>query len=129
MSNEEIISVIDELALGAEECANDYDYTGRARKAHARKAKALRAAIEKLRTQPDNQPNEPLTLEELREMDGQPVWMESDSETGWGILVVCGSGTLIMAKTGKESYVIYSYDRYNEQLGAKLYRRPPKEEK
>ena len=27
------------------------------------------------------QPNEPLTLEELREMDGEPVWVESHGAT------------------------------------------------
>ena len=31
-------------------------------------------AIEALKAHPDAQPNEPLTLEELREMDGKPVW-------------------------------------------------------
>lgn len=37
----------------------------------------IRAAIEKLETHQDNQPNEPLTLEALRGMSGLPVWVES----------------------------------------------------
>ena len=37
------------------------------------------------------QPNEPLTLEELREMDGQPVWVKrlkglSVCDTGWAVI-------------------------------------------
>lgn len=34
-------------------------------------------------------PNDPLTLEELREMDGEPVWVHGlcdDTESGWHIL-------------------------------------------
>ena len=88
MSNEEIISVIDELALGAEECANDYDYTGRARKAHARKAKALRAAIEKLRAHQDNQPNEPLTLEDTLQMHGDPAYLCFPDSGEWVLIRV-----------------------------------------
>ena len=36
---------------------------------------AIETAINLLKTHPDNQPNDPLTLEELREMDGEPVWI------------------------------------------------------
>ena len=35
----------------------------------------LREAAAILRTHPDAKPNDPLTLEELREMDGEPVWI------------------------------------------------------
>ena len=35
----------------------------------------LGEAIRVLKTHPDAQPNEPLTLEELREMEGEPVWV------------------------------------------------------
>lgn len=37
---------------------------------------AMETAISLLRTHQDNQPNEPLTLEELRGMYGKPVWVE-----------------------------------------------------
>ena len=35
----------------------------------------LREAAAILRTYPDTKRNDPLTLEELREMDGEPVWV------------------------------------------------------
>ena len=41
---------------------------------------ALRMAISALRAQPDN---EPLTLEQLREMDGEPVWIKDGIGEGW----------------------------------------------
>ena len=39
-------------------------------------------------------PNEPLTLDELREMDGEPVWIKrlkrlSVCNTGWAVVDVC----------------------------------------
>lgn len=37
---------------------------------------AIEAAINLLKTHPDSQPNDPLTLEQLREMDREPVWVE-----------------------------------------------------
>lgn len=36
---------------------------------------AAELAIAALRTQADTPPNDPLTLEELRGMDGEPVWI------------------------------------------------------
>lgn len=40
-----------------------------------KRIETIKATIALLRTHPDAQTNEPLTLEELREMDGQPVRM------------------------------------------------------
>ena len=64
------------------------------------------------------QPNEPLTLEELREMDGEPVWF--DTIKRWGIVKVCKDGTFIITKSG-EFEVGYITQR-------KYYRRPPEGE-
>lgn len=36
---------------------------------------AVKMAVVALRAQADTPPNDPLTLEELREMDGEPVWV------------------------------------------------------
>ena len=58
------------------------------------------------------QPNEPLTLEELREMDGDPVWF--DTIKRWGIVRVCGYGISVLTKSGE-----YDVTRM------KFYRRPP----
>ena len=61
------------------------------------------------------QPNEPLTLEELREMDGEPVWF--DTIKRWGIVRVCGYGISVLTKSGE-----YDVTRM------KFYRCPPEEE-
>lgn len=57
-------------------------------------------------------PNEPLTLEELREMDGEPVW--SGLLKRWGLVKVSHCGIGILTKCGE-----YDVTRM------KLYRRPP----
>ena len=69
MSIKEIINVIDWLATGAEECSRDIGYTKKRQTAHRKRARALREAIDLLRTHPEAQPNEPLTLEELQEYE------------------------------------------------------------
>ena len=61
------------------------------------------------------EPNEPLTLEELREMDGEPVWF--DTIKRWGIVRVCGYGISVLTKSGE-----YDVTRM------KFYRRPPEGE-
>ena len=58
------------------------------------------------------QPNEPLTLEELREMNGQPVWF--DTIKRWGIVKVCRDGVFVLTKSGE-----FEVGR------CKYYRRPP----
>ena len=57
-------------------------------------------------------PNEPLTLDELREMDGEPVWF--DTIKRWGIVKVCRDGVFITTKSGE-----FEVDR------CKYCRRPP----
>ena len=56
--------------------------------------------------------NEALTLEELREMDGEPVW--SGLLKRWGLVKVSHCGIGILTKCGE-----YDVTRL------KLYRRPP----
>ena len=58
----------------------------------------LHEAIALLKSHPEAQPNEPLTLEELREMDGQPVWVvaldaEQQNETGWYLVNTDAAGS------------------------------------
>lgn len=83
---------------------------------------ALRAAIEKLRTHPDAQPNEPLTLEELRVMYGKPVWVEyEDGKDGrWGLV---GIGEITFPAG---EFCLICEDGFGQSW--KAYRRPPKEE-
>lgn len=60
-------------------------------------------------------PNEPLTIEQLREMDGEPVWF--DTIKRWGIVKVNREGIFVVTKSGE-----YEFGR------CKVYRRPPEGE-
>ena len=60
-------------------------------------------------------PNEPLTLEQLREMNGEPVWF--DTIKRWGIVKVCRDGVFVLTKSGE-----FEVGR------CKYYRRPPEGE-
>lgn len=70
------------------------------------------------------QPNEPLTLEELREMDGEPVWVddENDKKT-WALLQVWGDENID---------AVFPMPRgcfhAESVIGKKIYRCPPEEE-
>ena len=74
------------------------------------------------------QPNEPLTLEQLREMNGEPVWGKSlikDRPGEWFILrIVEMSKTWFVACAGSEQG-FGDKDTYGETWIA--YRRPPEE--
>lgn len=89
--------------------------------------KALRSAIEKLRTHQDAQPNEPLTLEELRGMEGQPVWMVGDDgfgRNGWCFIRRVTYDTVEAVATNG---LIYRIRPELISRTFKFYRRPPKE--
>lgn len=60
-------------------------------------------------------PNEPLPLEQLREMNGEPVWV--DSIRLWGIVRVYSYGIRVLTKSGE-----FDITRM------KIYRRPPEGE-
>ena len=60
-------------------------------------------------------PNEPLTIEQLRQMDGEPVWF--DTIKRWGIVKVNREGIFVVTKSGE-----YEFGR------CKVYRRPPEGE-
>ncbi len=49
----------------------------------------LNMAIAALRAQQEVEKNEPLTLEELQEMDGEPVWLEEVGHDGYGEWDIC----------------------------------------
>ena len=74
-------------------------------------------------------PNEPLTMEELRKLDGEPVYMTFPSDTG----NQCGHWALVGTQRWGAVSLIYgcgwsSYESAVETLGAKFYRRPPEGE-
>lgn len=79
-------------------------------------------AIEMLKTHPDIQPNEPLSLEELRAMHGKPVWIHrSEDGQGWWSVVRIGDTRL---------YTDYGAWCDLRDYGETwvVYRRPPKED-
>lgn len=84
---------------------------------HLKSKEALDMAIAAL-----SPPNEPLTLEELRKMDGEPVWVTP-----------LGFWALVIAKPGKRVQLISNdgetvwADKEIELVGP-IYRRPPEGE-
>ena len=93
-------------------------------------AKAWQGAMQLLYDMPTlTPPNEPLTMEELRKMDGEPVYMTFPSDTG----NQCGHWALVGTQRWGAVSLIYgcgwsSYESAVETLGAKFYRRPPEGE-
>lgn len=75
--------------------------------------------------------NEPLTLEELMEMDGQQVWLSSlrdgvENFDDW----YCGWRTVNVANQEvRRSTGFYSFSEMNEDYGFRAYRKPPKQAK
>ena len=76
--------------------------------------------IEDLRSMPTlTPPNEPLTLEELREMEGKPFWDCASRE--WDIVAYV-VGSRLYTETG--TYVDFA----EEETEQRFYRRPPEGE-
>ena len=105
----------------AYEWAKNQDYQSVA----ARYAKILAGLIDEM-----NPPNEPLTLEQLREMDGGPVWIKrlkglSVCDTGWAVVDVCPNKIRVWW-FGSEVEDEPSEKDYGETWLA--YRRPPEGE-
>ena len=66
-------------------------------------------------------PNEPLTLDELREMDGEPVWV--DDKKTWALLQVWDDKNIdVVFPMPKGCFHAKSVN------GRKIYRRPPEGE-
>ena len=81
---------------------------------HLKLKEALDMAIAAL-----SQPNEPMTLEQLREMDGEPVWV---TPLGFWALVIAkpGERVQLMSNDGETVWA----DKEIELVGP-VYRRPP----
>ena len=73
--------------------------------------------------------NEPLTLEQLREMDGEPAWWDDGYGSCWGIISVDSAGMWggIPFFRGRWREVNFEYNI--EERKMKIYRRPPDGEK
>lgn len=72
------------------------------------------------------QPNEPLTLEELREMDGEPVWVEDVKH--WALIDIEKGGQWdgVPFAVWAENGVKFTYNVESRDLHC--YRRPPEGE-
>ena len=83
---------------------------------------ALDMAVNALEDVPDKDvgKNEPLTPDELQEMDGEPVYIVDGDVAWWDIVSFSLQGWLYLAK-GKQ----FRYSRYGEWLA---YRQKPEEE-
>ena len=68
--------------------------------------------------------NEPLTLEELREMDGDPAWWDDGDGSCWGIISVDSAGMWggIPFFRGRWKEVNFEYNIEDRKM--KIYRRP-----
>lgn len=76
MSIEESIKVLDEIAEGFEKLSEDVCARADIKAMWEGRAKGIRQAIAVINAHLRGQPNDPMTLSELREMDGEPVWVE-----------------------------------------------------
>lgn len=92
----------------------------------------LEAENTALRTQRE-QPNEPLTLDELRHMDREPVWLYTFSSvrkktniSQWVILEAVNSAYAVFVRAGCNSRLTKRFSNYGETWLA--YRRKPRQE-
>ena len=71
---------------------------------------------------------EPLTIEQLREMDGEPAWWDDGDGSCWGIISVDSRGMWggIPFFRGRWREVNFEYNI--EERKMKIYRRPPEGE-
>ncbi len=77
---------------------------------------AVALAVAALRAQVEAERNEPLTLEQLREMDGEPVWVKTLGV--WGLVDVALD--LVVTRKGDLSLCVYGGT-------GRLYRHKPPE--
>lgn len=73
-----------------------------------------------------NDLNEPLTLDELRKMDGEPVWVVYGEDEGmWALVEVCEESIFLTNNLGGRTE--YADDAELEDDGLTVYRQKPKE--
>ena len=74
-----------------------------------------------------NDLNEPLTLDELRKMDGEPVWVVYGEDEGmWALVEVCEESIFLTNNLGGRTE--YADDAELEDDGLTVYRQKPEEE-
>ena len=75
------------------------------------------------------QPNEPLTIEQLREMDGEPAWWDDGDGSCWGIISVDSAGMWGGMPFFRGRWREVNFEYNIEERGMKIYRRPPEKKK
>ena len=85
-------------------------------------AQIIDMLVEELEAPTLTPPNEALTLEQLREMDGQPVWV--DDEKIWALLQVWDDDNIDVVFPMPRRGCFHA----KSVLGKKIYRRPPEGE-
>lgn len=84
----------------------------------------LRKCVEKWRG--THEADDPLTLDELREMDGEPVWVESPGYIKfWALVLAWGEAAdavYLIHSNGSATFALTVFD-----CGGKAYRRKPEE--
>lgn len=69
--------------------------------------------------------NEPLTLEQLREMDGEPAWWDDGDGSCWGIISVDSAGMWGGMPFFRGRWREVNFEYNIEERKMKIYRRPP----
>ena len=99
---------------------------------------ALNAVLDDIDDAPTlTPPNEPLSIEQLREMDGEPVWVVYDQDaakttpgfdplTLWALVEVTKTSVFLTNNFGGRT--VYADDQDLEWAGITVYRRPPEGE-
>lgn len=92
----------------------------------------INEAVQRLETLTKSKVNDPLSLEELREMDGEPVWIHSFSSiqkkpriSGWAIVETVGSANATFVRAGVNCRITKWFTNYGSTWLA--YRRKPEE--
>lgn len=86
-------------------------------------AKEVNALVDLIDNQPTlTPPNDPLTIEQLREMDGEPVWVELYQ--AWALVEVKQNGSVMFYGNSFSC----SYSRTWQVYRFRPYRRPPEGE-
>lgn len=85
---------------------------------------ACRIAVSAIRAQQERENPKPLTIDELFQMDGDPVWVVYDEDAGtWALVEVLEESVFLTNKLGGRSE--YAADVEFEEDGIAVYRRKP----
>lgn len=120
MSIEEISNELNSLAYRLDSMRN-YQATTEGLKT----TNALRKAADMLQSNHNEKLNAPLTLDELREMDGEPVFIKNLGHLGhWALVQEASDGNIYFTASNGMGFSARAVLRY----GGKVYRRKPEEE-